>query len=82
VDGAFHRAMLNLLGFAANFGIERAAFARLRRARGSARSTFPQSVSPPRNGALTTINTNGQELVRQSSPYYLCLKKIGYSVTV
>jgi len=40
VDRAFHRAMVNLLGFADTFSTERAAFAQLRRARGA--------LDPPR----------------------------------
>jgi hypothetical protein len=50
VDRAFLRAMVNLLGFADIIVIERAAFARLRRARGA--------LDPPRRVRALPVQDN------------------------
>jgi hypothetical protein len=61
VDRAFHRAMVNLLGFADIIGIEHAAFARLRRARGA--------LDPPRRARA--LPSQGNPNVAEKPHFFL-----------
>jgi hypothetical protein len=61
VDRAFHRAMVSLLGFADIIGIERAAFAQLRRARGV--------LDPPRHARALPRQDNRN--VAEKSHFFL-----------
>jgi hypothetical protein len=61
VDRAFDRAMVNLLGFAATFSTERAAFAQLRRARGA--------LDPPRR--TRALPSQGNPNVAEKPHFFL-----------